>query len=104
MTRVAGRQRGVEHCHRGDDGVSRPTVLLWRNRYAHAGIAGLGDLALSGRPRAIDDRQVVVEMLAVPPEHLGVTHWWARLPASAGISFASAARIWRDNGLKSSKR
>ncbi|MBC7561077.1 MAG: helix-turn-helix domain-containing protein, partial [Dermatophilaceae bacterium] len=31
-------------------GVSRPTVILWRNRYAAAGIGGLGDLARSGRP------------------------------------------------------
>jgi len=62
-------------------GVSRPTVILWRNRYAHAGVAGLGDLALSGRPTVIDDRQVVVETLAAPPEHLGVTHWSARLLA-----------------------
>ena len=85
-------------------GVSRPTVILWRNRYAHAGIAGLGDLALSDRPPAIDDLQVVVETLAVPPEHLSVTHWSARLLASAGISFASAARIWRDNDLKPWKR
>jgi hypothetical protein len=42
----------------------------------------------------------VVETLAVPPEHLGVTHWSARLLASAGISFASVARIWCDNNLK----
>ena len=34
-------------------GVSRPTVILWRNRYAQAGIAGLGDLERSGRPPVI---------------------------------------------------
>ena len=82
-------------------GVSRPTVILWRNRYAQAGIAGLGDLERSGRPRGIDDLQVVVATLAAPPEHLGVTHWSARLLAKElGISFASVARIWRDNDLK----
>jgi transposase len=86
-------------------GVSRPTVILWRNRYAAAGIGGLGDLARSGRPPVIDDLQVVVETLAAPPEHLGVTHWSARLLAKElGISFASVARIWRDNDLKPWKR
>ena len=86
-------------------GVSRPTVILWRNRYAQAGIAGLGDLERSGRPPVIDDLQVVVATLAAPPEHLGVTHWSARLLAKElGISFASVARIWRDNDLKPWKR
>jgi transposase len=86
-------------------GVSRPTVILWRNRYAQAGIAGLGDLERSGRPPVIDDLQVVVATLAAPPEQLGVTHWSARLLAKElGISFASVARIWRDNDLKPWKR
>jgi len=85
----------------GTVGVSRPTVILWRNRYVEAGIGGLGDLARSGRPPVIDDLTVVVETLTGPPEHLGVTHWSARLLAKElGISFASVARIWRDNDLK----
>jgi len=45
----------------------------------------------------------VVEPLSAPPEHLGVSHWSARLLAK-GISFASVARIWRDNDLKPWKR
>ena len=86
-------------------GVSRPTVILWRNRYAQAGIAGLGDLERSGRPQGIDDLAVVVATLAAPPAHLGVTHWSARLLAKElGISFASVARIWRDNDLLPWKR
>ena len=28
--------------------LSRPTVILWRNRYCEAGIAGLGGLSHSG--------------------------------------------------------
>jgi transposase len=86
-------------------GVSRPTVILWRNRYLEAGMAGLGDLARSGRPPVIDDLAVVVETLAAPPAYLGVTHWSARLLAQElGISFASVARIWRENDLKPWKR
>ncbi len=34
-------------------GVSRPTVIVWRNRYDQAGVAGLGDLARSGRPLSV---------------------------------------------------
>jgi transposase len=86
-------------------GVSRPTVILWRNRYLEAGMAGLGDLARSGRPPVIDDLAVVVETLAASPAYLGVTHWSARLLAQElGISFASVARIWRENDLKPWKR
>jgi hypothetical protein len=61
----------------------------------------LEDLPRSGRPPVIDDLQVVVATLAAPPRSLGVTHWSARLLAKElGISFASVARIWRDNDLK----
>jgi transposase len=78
-------------------GVARQTVIDWRERYRVSGIAGLDDLARSGRPRVIDDAQVVVETLQPPPAELGVTHWSARLLAEhLGISFASVARIWRD--------
>lgn len=79
--------------------VSRPTVLDWRNRYAAGGIAALDDQPRPGRPRQVDEVTVVVTTLADegrPPEHLGVTHWSARLLADhLGISFATVARIWR---------
>ena len=35
-------------------GVSRPTVNLWRARYADAGVAGLVDEDRPGRPRTVD--------------------------------------------------
>ena len=35
-------------------GVSRPTVIWWRDRYAAAGVAGLADERRSGRPRTVD--------------------------------------------------
>jgi transposase len=40
-------------------GVSRPTVIGWRARYAARGLAGLDDEARSGRPRHLDHRQIV---------------------------------------------
>jgi len=80
-------------------GVSRPTVIGWRDRYEAGGIAALEDEPRSGRPAQISEADVVVATLADggrPPERLGITHWSARfLAAELGISFASVARIWR---------
>ena len=80
-------------------GVSRPTVIGWRDRYQQGGIKGLGDEPRSGRPPQISEADVVVATLANdgrPPERLGITHWSARfLAAELGISFATVARIWR---------
>ena len=39
-------------------GVSRPTVIKWRERFTADGIDGLADLARSGRPKTIDDAQI----------------------------------------------
>src|SRR5580693_10460428 len=80
-------------------GVSRPTVIGWRDRYQAGGIAALEDQPRSGRPAGISEADVVVATLADdgrPPARLGITHWSARfLAAELGISFASVARIWR---------
>jgi transposase len=86
-------------------GVSRPTVIQWRNRYEAGGIPALGDLDRSGRPPVIDDVAVVVATIQAPPEALGVTHWSARLLGKhLGISFASVARIWREWNLQPWRR
>ncbi len=86
-------------------GVSRPTVIQWRNRYEAGGISALGDLDRSGRPPVIDDVAVVVATIQAPPEALGVTHWSARLLGKQlGISFASVARIWREWNLQPWRR
>jgi transposase len=45
-------------------GVSRPTVIGWRDRYQRGGIRGLGDEARSGRPAEISEADVVVATLA----------------------------------------
>jgi transposase len=80
-------------------GVSRPTVIGWRDRYQQGGIAALEDEPRSGRPPEISEADVVIATLADdgrPPERLGITHWSARfMAAELGISFASVARIWR---------
>jgi transposase len=80
-------------------GVSRPTVIGWRNRYQAGGIGALEDRPRSGRPAEIDEIKVLVATLADggrPPGRLGISHWSARfMAAELGISFASVARIWR---------
>jgi len=77
-------------------GVSRPTVVSWRGRYARGGIEALEDLERPGRPRRVDQNQVVVATLSQPPQRLGVTHWSSRLlAAELGIGNATVAKIWR---------
>ena len=56
-------------------GVSRPTVIGWRNRYVAGGVSALGDLERSGRPSVIDDAAVVVATLTAPPDSLAVTSY-----------------------------
>ena len=80
-------------------GVSRPTVIGWRDRYRQGGIPALEDEPRSGLLLEISEADVVIATLADegrPPARLGITHWSARfLAAELGISFASVARIWR---------
>jgi transposase len=82
-------------------GVSRPTVIGWRERYLARGIAGLEDRPRSGRPRTIDHAEIVVATLSPPPKKLGVTHWSTRLLARRlGVSDATVAKAWRDYGIQ----
>ena len=81
-------------------GVSKPTVIGWKRRYAAEGIAGLEDLPKPGRPAQVDEVAVVLATLEAPPERLGVTHWSSRLLGDQlGISNVWIARIWRKWGL-----
>jgi hypothetical protein len=78
-------------------GVSRPTVIGWRERYQAAGLAGLADEPRSGRPRTIDHAAIITATLSPPPKKLGVTHWSTRLLArQLGIGDATVAKAWRE--------
>ncbi len=85
-------------------GISRPTVIGWRQRYESGGIDGLADRARSGRPREIEEDvrlDIVARTLAGPSKKLGVTHWSTRLLADqVGVSNFTIAMIWREFGLK----
>lgn len=86
-------------------GVSRPTVIKWRNRFAAMGPAGLDDEPRSGRPKAINDAAIIAATLDSPPAKLGVTHWSSRLLGRhLGISDATVARAWRKYGVKPWRR
>jgi transposase len=86
-------------------GVSRPTVIKWRDRFAEHGIAGLDDEPRSGRPKTIDDAAIIAATLDPPPESLAVTHWSSRLLGRhLRIGDATVARAWRRYGVKPWRR
>jgi transposase len=86
-------------------GVSRPTVIQWRDRYARAGVGGLDDAQRSGRPKIIEDARIIAATLEQPPERLGVTHWSTRLLAGElGVGDATVARAWRRYGVQPWRR
>jgi transposase len=64
-------------------GISRPTVIAWRKRYAREGLTTqLADRPRRGRPQTVRRSrraQILATTLAPPPEYLGVTHWSTRL-------------------------
>jgi transposase len=83
-------------------GVSRPTVALWRRRFAARGPDGLLDEPRPGAPRRITDAQVeravVTTLESVPPN---ATHWSTRgLAAATGLSQTAVVRIWRAFALQ----
>jgi transposase len=85
-------------------GVSRPTVIGWRRRYAREGLAGLRDRRRPGRPQTIrrDRRaEILATTLTPPPQRLGITHWSSRLLAGElGVSHNTVVRVWREHDLR----
>ena len=83
-------------------GVSRSTVILWRERFATGGPAALTETAPGrGRKPSIDAarvRAIVEATTSTTP--LGATQWSCRTMAVAhGVSPATVARIWDAHGL-----
>jgi transposase len=82
-------------------GVSKPTVIAWKRRFAAEGIGGLEDRPKPGRPAVIDPVAIVLATLEAPPEHLGVTHWSSRLLAhQLGVSDYTVSTTWKKWGLQ----
>ena len=84
-------------------GISRPTVLLWRARFAANGPQALvEDAPGRGRRRSITaakvKRIVTATTQTTPP---AATHWSCRTLARAqGVSPATVQRIWDAHGLQ----
>jgi transposase len=83
--------------------VSRPTILLWRQRFEDGGPHALTEIAPGrGRPPVIDAAKVkrIVEA-TIRTKPRAATHWSCRTLATAqGVSPATVQRIWDANGLK----
>ena len=84
-------------------GTSRPTVLLWRERFQRDGVDGLlRDAPRPGRRKRISDRKVEAIVNATlhttPPD---ATHWSVRRMAKAQrVSPSAVHRIWKAYGLQ----
>ena len=82
-------------------GVSKVTVLAWRDRYQRYGLKGLSDQSRSGRPRQLDHAAIVATTLAPPPKKYGVTHWSSRLLGRhLGIGNKTVATAWKEYGVQ----
>jgi transposase len=84
-------------------GVSRPTVILWRERFLKGGPEALTEIAPGRGRRVTYDagrvREVVQATLQTTP--VGATHWSTRSMAKAqGLSKATIQRIWSAQGLQ----
>ena len=101
---VLAAAEGMATSHIARDlGLSRPTVRLWRQRFADRGPTGLTEIQ-PGRGRkpqipAATIRAIVAATLHTTPP--GATHWSCRSMARAqGVSPATVQRIWDAHGLK----
>lgn len=83
--------------------TSRPTVVLWRSRFAAGGIAALlEDAPGRGRPPVISRAKVKkIVQATTQTRPRGATHWSTRTMAEAqGVSHATVQRIWDAHGLQ----
>jgi transposase len=84
-------------------GTSRPTVLLWRARFADAGVPGLEhEPARKPSSQRLDEeliKKIVDSTLQTTPPD--ATHWSTRtLGRHLGVSHMTVARVWDSHGLQ----
>ena len=86
-------------------GVSRPTIIDWRRRFAEHGIGALCEIRQGGTPGRIPALpkakvEAIID-LTLHSKPKGATHWRCRSMAkAAGVSPAAVQRIWSAHGLK----
>ena len=101
---VLGAAEGqANHALAQELGISRPTLLLWRQRYVDAGVAGLlKDAPRPGRKKRI--RAEKVEAIVNATLHTtpaDATHWSVRtLAKRQHVSPATVHRIWQAHNLQ----
>jgi len=82
---------------------TRPTVRLWKERFAQKGLAGLWEIA-PGRGRKATygpERIQAVIDATLQSKPKGSTHWSCRvMAASQGMSKSTISNIWRSHNLK----
>jgi len=83
--------------------VSRPTVILWRQRFRQGGPGALTKIA-PGRGRRVTygaERVNEIVQATIQTKPPGATHWSTRTMAKAqGLSKATVQRIWSAHGLQ----
>ena len=87
-------------------GISRSTVMRWRNRFVQDRCDGLLDEPRPGRPRVVGDDQIeeliTATLETTPPD---ATHWSTRSMAEhLGLSQSMVSRVWRAFGLAPHKQ
>ncbi len=100
---LAAAEGRANHAIAREFGVSRPTVLLWRQRFAELGPPGLArDRPRGcGKPRLSEDKIKEVVEATLHTKRPAATHWSVRSMAKAqGISPAAVQRIWSAHGLR----
>ena len=84
-------------------GVSRTTVILWRERFRQGGPEALTEIA-PGRGRPVQygaERVQAITEATTQTKPPGATHWSTRTMARAqGVSKATVQRIWSAHGLQ----
>lgn len=84
-------------------GISRPTVLAWRDQFEKEGLVGFGEVAKGRGPKPSISEEKVAEIveLTLHSKPEGETHWSCRSMAKqVGVSPASVQKIWSARGLK----
>jgi transposase len=83
--------------------VSRPTVVLWRERFVQQGLESVWKIAPGRGRKPTYDADRVKEILdaTLQSKPKGMTHWSCRLMAKQqGVSKSTISNIWRGHNLK----
>src|SRR5712692_5251068 len=92
---------GIPNFQIADDlKVSRPTVILWRNRFEEGGPTALTEIATGrGRKPEVSAEEIIHATLHTKPK--GATQWSCRTLAEAvGVGPTTVHRVWRAHGIQ----